>query len=99
MKSQSTYADIIEDKVNEWHSKIDILKKQAEESSSEYNIELRTKLKELQTAIEAATSQLHELDENETQENTVAIKNDILKIFESIDKSLSISEKKTPYMH
>ncbi len=94
----STYADIIEDKVKEWHGKIDILREQSASAPAENRPELETRIKGLQESIESATRQLFELDKKENKDNTLEIKNEILVIFESIDRDLTISEKKAPYM-
>lgn len=96
--TESTYADIIEDKVKEWHGKVDILREQSANAPAESRPELKARINNLQENIESATQQLFELDKKENKENTLETKNNILAIFESIDKDLTISEKKAPYM-
>lgn len=98
MKQQSTYADIIEDKIQEWQSKLEELRLQSEQASPEQRPKLDDKMNNLRTAIEIATLQLHDLDARETMENTLNIKDDILRIFETIDRDLQTTERVTPYM-
>lgn len=98
MKPESTYADIIEDKVKEWHEKIDLLNEQSANAPADTKADLESRTKDLQKKIESATITLFELDKQENKDNTLAIKSAILEIFDSIDKALTISEKKTPYM-
>ncbi len=98
MKPESTYADIIEDKVKEWHGKIDFLNEQTANAPADTKANLESRIKDLHKKIESATITLFELDKQENRDNTLAIKSDILEIFDSIDKALTTSEKKTPYM-
>jgi hypothetical protein len=55
-------------------------------------------MEQLKSAIDIATFQLHYLDEQETPGNTMETKDEILKIFDSIDKDFPEYEDKTPFM-
>ncbi len=94
----STYKDIIEEKISEWQSSVEKLEEQAQKVSSDTQTKLNLKITQLKSAIETATLQLHELDKQEDTANTLMIKDKILKIFDSIDKDLTVFEDKTPYM-
>ena len=98
MGSESTYIDIIESKIAEWKEKIDLLKKRTEKASADDKEQLTLKINRLSSAVETAKFQLHDLDRLEDSSNTLMIKDKILKIFESIDKDLIISDEKTPFM-
>jgi hypothetical protein len=98
MGSESTYIDIIESKIEEWKGKIDLLKKRAEKASADDKDKLTLKINQLSSGVEAATFQLHDLDRIEDSNNTLTVKDQILKIFESIDKDMIISDEKTPFM-
>ncbi len=94
----STYKDIIEEKISEWQSSVKKLEEQAQKASSDTQTKLNLKTTQLKSAIETATLQLHELDKQEDTSNTMMIKDKILKIFDAIDKDLTVFEDKTPYM-
>ncbi len=96
--SSSTYIDIIEDKIAEWKNGIKTLEKQAKNASSDTQVKLNSKIFKLKTAVETATLQLLDLDKQETQANTLEIKDKILAIFNDIDKDLTAYDDKTPYM-
>lgn len=98
MGSESTYMDIIESKIAEWKDNIDLLGKRAEKSSAENKAQLTTKINKLSSAIETATLQLHDLDNLEDRGNTLATKDKILEIFDSIDKDMIVTDEKTPFM-
>jgi len=59
---------------------------------------LSAKVEELKSAIEDAIVQLHNLDEQETAQNTMETKERILKIFSSIDQDFTEYQEKTPFM-
>ena len=59
---------------------------------------LSAKVEELKSAIDAAIVQLHKLDEQETVQNTMETKEQILNIFSSIDQGFSEYQEKTPFM-
>ncbi len=94
----STYRDIIEDKIADWKSGIEKLEEHALKASSDTQVKLTWKITQLKAAIETATLQLRDLDSQENQANTVEIKDKILKIFDDIDKDLTVQDDKTPYM-
>jgi hypothetical protein len=93
-----TYKDIIDSKIAEWQSGLKKLEDQAEKAASDSKATLRAKMQQLKSAIDTATVQLHNLDEQETVGNTMETKDKILKIFHSIDKDFIGLEDKTPYM-
>ena len=98
MEENLTYADIIEDKIEEWRTKLVELKRMTEEARPEQRAELNERRTRLLSAINTATLQLHELSARETTANTMVVKDSILKIFDSIDRDLTISETMPPYM-
>ena len=93
-----TYRDIIDDKLREWQNGLNKLEKQAEKATSDTQAIIRTKIRELKAAIDTATVQLHNLDKQETVSNTMETKDEILKIFRSIDKDFTGYEDRTPFM-
>jgi hypothetical protein len=98
MGSESTYLDIIEGKIAEWKENINLLKEGAEKASADDKEQSTLKINKLSSAIETATLQLHDLDKLEDSSNTLMVKDKILKIFDSIDRDLIVSEGKTPFM-
>lgn len=94
----STYKDIIDEKIAEWHNGIHKLEEQADNASADTKTRIMGKLEQLKSAIDAAVVQLHELDEQETVDNTMETKDKMLKIFSSIDKDFHGFEDKTPFM-
>ncbi len=97
MQSQ-TYRDIIDDKIVEWQQGLEKLKKQMAKAPAEKKNLLSAKVEELRSAIDAATLQLYNLNEQETAQNTMEMKERILKIFSTIDKDFTEYEEKTPFM-
>jgi thioredoxin-like negative regulator of GroEL len=97
MQSQ-TYRDIIDDKIVEWQQGLEKLKKQMAKAPAEKKSLLSAKVEELRSAIDAATLQLYNLNEQETAQNTMEMKERILKIFSTIDKDFTEYEEKTPFM-
>jgi hypothetical protein len=93
-----TYKDIIDEKIAEWRSGLKKLEEQAGKAPSDIKAKLNAKMEQLKSAIDTATVQLHNLDEQETIGNTMETKDKILKIFYSIDKDFTGYEDKTPYM-
>lgn len=96
--ASSTYKDIIDDKVADWHNKLKKLEEQAAKASSDRKAELRAKLDRLKSRIEHAVNQLHGLDGQEKVENTLETKDKILQIFNAIDEDFPRYEEQTPYM-
>jgi hypothetical protein len=95
---ESTYRDIIDDKIAEWQSALKKLEKQAEKATSDTQAILNAKMAQFKAAIDTAIVQLHSLDEQETVGNTMETKDKILKIFNSIDKDFPGFEDRTPFM-
>jgi hypothetical protein len=93
-----TYKDIIDDKIAEWQQGLQRLEHLAERAASDTKAELRTKMAQLKSAIDTATVQLHNLDNQETVGNTMETKDKILQIFHSIDKDFTWNEEQTPFM-
>lgn len=93
-----TYRDIIDDKITEWRKGLVTLEKQAEKATSDTQAIIRPKVRELKAAIDTATVQLYHLDKQETVSNTMETKNEILRIFRSIDIDFTGYEDKTPFM-
>ncbi len=97
MQSQ-TYKDIIDDKIVEWRQDLEKLGKMTQRATAEKKTLLIAKIEKLKLAIDTAIVQLHNLDELETPQNTMETKEQILKIFSSIDKDFTEYQEKTPFM-
>ena len=97
MQSQ-TYRDIIDDKIVEWQQGLERLGKMVEKETAEQKDQLRARVEGLKSAIDEAIVQLRDLDDKETAQNTMETKEQILKIFGSIDKDFSHFQEKTPFM-
>jgi ribosome-binding ATPase YchF (GTP1/OBG family) len=93
-----TYKDIIDDKIAEWQRDLEKLQERAGKAASDTRSGLNEKMEQLGAAIDSAIVQLHNLDEQETADNTMETKDEILKIFNSIDKDFQGFEDKTPFM-
>lgn len=93
-----TYRDIIDEKIAEWQQGLAELGKMTERAAAENKDMLSAKVEELKSAIDAAIVQLHNLDEQETAQNTMETKERILKIFSSIDQDFTEYQEKTPFM-
>lgn len=98
MQQSSTYKDIIDDKVAEWQSGLTKLEDQVESAPAETKAKMAARFEQLKSAIDRAIDQLHNLDEQETVANTMEIKDQIIKIFGSIDKQFLGGGKTTPFM-
>ncbi len=98
MIPERPYRDIIEDKIRDWKENIELLKQHAEKTPINSQPHFNWKITQLRSAIETATLQLHDLDSRENFTNTVMIKDEILRIFDSIDRDLTIFDEKTPFM-
>lgn len=92
------YGDIIDGKIAEWQDGLKKLEKQAEKATSDTQAMITAKIRRLKAAIDTATVQLHNLDRHETVSNTMETKDEIMKIFSSIDKDFPGYEDKTPFM-
>jgi hypothetical protein len=97
MHSQ-TYKDIIDDKIGEWQQGLERLGKMVEKASVDQKDQLSAKVEEFKSTIEAAITQLRDLDAQETVHNTIETKEKILNIFSSIDKDFGEYQEKTPFM-
>ena len=93
-----TYRDIIDEKIVEWQQGLEKLGIMTERAPAEKKSLISAKVEELKSAIDAAVEQLHNLDEQETAQNTMETKERILEIFSSIDKDFTEYQKKTPFM-
>jgi len=94
----TTYRDIIDEKIAEWQQGLEELGKMTERATIENKGVLSAKVEELKSAIEDAIVQLHNLDEQETDQKTMETKERILKIFSSIDQDFTEYQEKTPFM-
>lgn len=91
----TTYTDIIDGKIAEWQDELQKVEKRVEKASSDIS---SAKLNDFRNAVNAATVQLRSLDTQETAANTMATKDEILKIFNSIDTQFIEFEEKSPFM-
>jgi hypothetical protein len=92
------YTDIIDDKVAEWQNGLKKLEERAETATHKTKDKLRAEMNQLRSAMDKAITQLRHLDEQETIGNTMATKDQIVKIFTSIDKNFIGHEQKSPFM-
>lgn len=92
----STYKDIIDEKIAEWQASLKKIQQQADKAS--LDSKASAKIKDLKSAIDSAIVQMQALDAQETIGNTMETKNQILKIFTSIDKEFTEFQGKTPFM-
>ena len=93
-----TYKEIIDDKIAEWQRGLEKLEVQKDKFTADNKVQLNVKVAQLKSAIDAAIVQLHDLDQQETVDNTMETKDKILKIFSSIDKGFSEFQETTPFM-
>ena len=93
-----TYTDIIDDKVAEWQSSLKKIEEQSGKAPSDTKATRSAKTRQLSSAIDKAIVQLRSLDKQETVDNTMETKDNILQIFTSIDKGFIGFEDKTPFM-
>lgn len=94
----SSYQALIEEKIEEWKSKLTKLEEKVKKESPKGNEETFKMFEQLSKAVDSAALKLRELDKQENAGNTMMIKENILKIFDSIDKYLVDHEDKTPFM-
>jgi len=97
MQSQ-TYKDIIDEKTFDWRQNLEKIGKMTERATAGKKNLLTAKIEALKVAIDTAIEQLHNLDAQETPQNTMETKDQILKILSSIDKELIEYQEKTPFM-
>ncbi len=93
-----TYKDIIDDKIAEWQNGLKKLEEQAGTTTSETKSNLIAKTNQLRSEMDKAITQLRHLDEQETVSNTMETKDQIVKIFTSVDNNFVGHEEKTPFM-
>lgn len=98
MQQPSSYRNIIETKVEEWHQRLAKLEMRARKESTSNREKFRAKLDTLSTAVNSASIELRNLERQENDNNTLEIRKKILQVFESIDRSLVDYEDKTPFM-
>ena len=91
----TTYTDIIDGKIAEWLDQRKKVEKRAEKASSDIS---SAKINDLRNAVNAAIAQLRVLDAQETAANTMATKDKILQIFNSIDTQFTEFAEKSPFM-
>ena len=94
----TTYKDIIDDKIIEWRQGLENLHRYVNKASADQKEQLSSKVTNLGTAIDAAITELRELDAAETAETTLETKEKILNIFKSIDKDFLEYQERTPFM-
>ena len=94
----SSYLELIEDKIGEWKNKLTQLEEKIKKESPKGNEEALKMFEQLSKAVDSAVLKLHELDKQENADNTMVIKENILNVFDSIDKVLVDQEHKTPFM-
>lgn len=95
---ESTYRSLIDEKVTDWESSLAKLRTQADTASSDTRVKLVEMIEKFRTEIDSAKARLIDLDEQETKDNTLEIKNKILHVFNSIDKEFKGYEDVTPFM-
>ena len=94
----SSYRDLIEGKIEEWQRKLSQLEDMVKKEGPKGSEETFLMFEQLSKAVDSAVLKLRELDREENAGNTLMIKDNILKIFDSIDKVLVDHEDKTPFM-
>lgn len=93
-----TYKDIIDEKIAEWQNSLKKLEEKAGTTTPETKSKLRAKTNKLRSAIDKAITQLRQLDEQETVDNTMETKDQIVKIFTSVDENFVGHGEKSPFM-
>lgn len=92
----SSYQDIIENKIEEWQNSIANLEKRAKKAGEKDRFE--ELIGRMRSAVQNASLELRDLDQQENAENTLDIKDKILKIFDTIDRDFAAEGEKTPFM-
>ncbi len=87
-----TYKDLVDEKIREWQQALGRLERQQPVKHASAGVE------QLKPALDSAIAHLSALVEQETVGNTLETKDNILKIFTSIDKEFSKYQGKTPFM-
>lgn len=96
--ASSTYQDIIDSKIEEWQNRFDALEKRMQKAGSTEREKHAASINELRATLTRAREDLRQLQEQENEQNTMEIKEKMLKLFNSVDKELSMYQEKTPYM-
>lgn len=94
----STYKEIIDDKINEWHSDLNNLEEQAQKVAADKRKDLSDIIENFRKLVQTATVELSNLDKQETAENTLETKEKILEIFRKIDQNFPKYQDKAPFM-
>ncbi len=94
----STYRDLIESKISEWQNSIQQLEERSHKAGSADKEKIGSMVNELNATVKKASLDLRQLQEQENDKNTLEIKEQMLTIFDSVDKDLRGYEEKTPYM-
>ena len=94
----STYQDLIENKIAEWQNSLEKLEERARKAGSGSQEQFSQLLQQMNSSVESATNELRSLSDQESAQNTITIKEKILKVFNSIDQDLKSFEEKTPFM-
>jgi hypothetical protein len=97
MQSNS-YGELIEEKIKEWQNKLLHIEETVKKEAVKGNNETFKMFEQLNKAVDSAKLKLRELDREENASNTLMIKENILEIFDSIDKVLIEQQDKTPFM-
>jgi len=92
------YQELIEGKIVEWQGKLSQIEEMVKKVKHDGNEETFKMFEQLSKSVDSATQKLRELDKEENAGNTMMIKENILKIFDSIDKVLVDNVDKTPFM-
>ena len=94
----SSYRELIDGKLEEWQSKLSQIEEMVKKERLKGNEEPFKMFDQLSKAIDSAALKLRELEKQENAGNTMVIKENILKIFDSIDIVLVDQVDKTPFM-
>jgi len=94
----SSYQELIEEKIEEWQNRLSQIEELVKKERPKGNEETFKMFEQLSKAVDSATLKLRELDKEENAGNTLMIKENILKIFDSIDQVLVDHVDKTPFM-
>jgi predicted nucleic acid-binding Zn-ribbon protein len=96
--TSTTYQDLIDNKIAHWQDTIRKIEERVGQTGSDSREEARQSLQKLRDSFASAQAELHEVSSRETVQNTLAVKDQILKIFDSIDRELTAFDESTPFM-
>ena len=94
----TTYQDLIDNKIAQWQDTIRTIEARVGQAGSGSREEASQSLQKLKDSVAAAQVELHEASNRETVQNTLAVKDQILKIFDSIDRDLTAFTQSSPFM-